>query len=84
MPNKDTAHYSIKHLFPLEIQSTHLGDYQDSSSTSTPQIVQGVEDCITNETESEIEDSTPTSRPQRKAAAAQRKWLQEDIQKGLL
>ena len=83
MSNKETAHYSVKHLFPLEIQSTHHREHQDSSTT-LPQTVLGNDEHVPV-TNMETQPSTSASkRPQRKAAAVQREQLQENIKRGLL
>ena len=83
MPNKKTAHYSVKHLFTLEIQSTHLGEHQDSSTT-LPQTILGDDEHVPV-TNKETQPSTSAlKRPQRKAAVVQREQLQENIKRGLL
>lgn len=91
MPNQQTAHYSVKHLYPLEIQATHLGDRQEPSSTdrsSTDNISDST--ALAGEPESSqplpdsITSTGPGARPKRRAAQKCCQILKETFQDGSL
>ena len=72
MPNKEEAHYSVKHLYPLEVQTMHTGercdttqDKSDYSETNKPNPINHQE-----------------TRPKRQAAQTAEKLIKHQFQMG--
>ena len=90
LPNKQDAHYSIKHLYPLEIQTTHVGTHQPH--TSEGEIIdQNVENisplCYKSSDGASPEASHWISsgrRPVRQAALTQKNLIKRKILEGAL
>ena len=68
-----TERYSVAHLYPLEIQSTHLGRTSEDNSCQVPEASQPEDEAV-------AKDEEQTSRRPRRQAALR----QDDLMKSLL
>ena len=84
LPNRHTAHYSIKLLYPLEIQTTHLGSHQPKLPATAAKVRQD-ETVDSGDISSNEAQSVPTSsRPIRQAAIKQQELLRSKLKEGSL
>lgn len=82
--NGQEKHYSIRHLYPLEVQTSHLGVTQQvpvGAGTENEQPPVMPVDQIPNEIDHN-KTSSPKAKPKRKAALKQRSMLTKIINRG--